>query len=147
VLENIDVENREILIRAYVGQHIYSSDGIEDLELHKFYDANPPLFSARKIYHGVVFNLEQGPLAAGVVADLDRAHSADAIRATRTQLLLLTGVEDSPLSFDQVSDEIGRFLTTRRNQAALKANLQQLQAASKIEYVSARSSGQPGNSQ
>jgi EpsD family peptidyl-prolyl cis-trans isomerase len=53
----------------------------------------------------------------------------------RTQLFVLTGLESSPLSFDQVSSEIGQFLTTQRNTAALKTYLQQLRAASKIEYA------------
>jgi peptidyl-prolyl cis-trans isomerase C len=179
VMTSMDAESREILVQAYVEQHIYPSEPINDSELHRFYDANPALFSARNIYHAAVFNVEQGPLAAELQAQIDKARSVDAVRAIlsgknigfqteeitraaeavplsllpklavagtgesviakseggRTQLFLLTGLESSPLSFDEVSGEIGQFLTMQRNKAALKTYLQQLRAASKIEYA------------
>jgi EpsD family peptidyl-prolyl cis-trans isomerase len=182
VMMSMEDESREILVRAYAERHIFPSAQIEESELHKFYDDNPALFSARKIYQAVVFNVEQAPLAAGAQAALNEAHSPDAVRAIllrnsinfqteaikraaeaiplpmlptlagakvgdivvapsgvgRTQLLLLNGLESSPLSFEQVSGEIGEFLTTQRNREALKAAVRQLQIASKIEYISAQ---------
>jgi EpsD family peptidyl-prolyl cis-trans isomerase len=190
VMISMDADSREILVRAYAEQHIYPSGPIEDSELHRFYDANPALFSARNIYHAVVFNVEQGPLAPELQREIDQARSVDALRAIlsgkrigfqteeitraaeaiplpllpklaaagtgdivakseggRTQLFLLTGLESSPLSFDQVSSEIRQFLTTQRNQAALKAYLQQLRAASKIEYANVNPPGLPALSQ
>jgi EpsD family peptidyl-prolyl cis-trans isomerase len=191
VLNSMDAGTREILVRAYAEQHIYPKDPIEVSELRRFYDANPALFSQRNIYHAVVFNVEQGPLAAELQTEVDQARSADALRAVlsgkkigfqteeitraaesiplallsklaaagagdcviaksesgRTQLFLLTGLESSPLSFDQVSNEIGQFLITQRNQTALKTYLQQLRAASKIEYANVNPLGQPAASQ
>jgi EpsD family peptidyl-prolyl cis-trans isomerase len=70
-------------------------------------------------------------LAAAGMGDIVIAKS----EGGRTQLFLLTGLESSPLSFDQVSSEIRQFLITQRNREALKTYLQQLRAASKIEYM------------
>jgi peptidyl-prolyl cis-trans isomerase C len=81
VMISMDADSREILVRAYAEQHIYPSGPIEDSELHRFYDANPALFSARNIYHAVAFNVEQGPLAPELQAEIDQARSVDALRA------------------------------------------------------------------
>jgi len=191
VMTSMDAGSREILVQAYAEQHIYPSEPIDDSELHRFYDANPALFSERNIYHAVVFNVEQGPLSGELQAEIDKARSVDAVRAIlsdkkivfqteeitraaeaiplsllpklaaagtgdsviaksesgRTQLFLLTGLENSPLSFDQVSSEIGQFLTRQRNKAALKIYLQQLRAASKIEYANVNTPGTSAPSQ
>jgi peptidyl-prolyl cis-trans isomerase C len=191
VMISMDADSREILLRAYTEQHIYPTGPIEDSELRRFYDANAALFSARNIYHSVAFNVEQGPLAPELQAEIDQARSVDALRAIlsrknigfqteeitraaeaiplpllpklaaaaagdiviakseggRTQLFVLTGLESSPLSFDEVSSEIRQFLTAQRNRAALKSYLQQLRAASKIEYTNVNPPGTPALSQ
>jgi peptidyl-prolyl cis-trans isomerase C len=191
VVMSVDAESREILVRAYADRHIYPSDPIEQSELHNFYDSNRALFSARKLYHAAVFNVEQTPLAPELQLEIEQARSVDSLRAVlsenkinfqieevtraaeaiplallpklaaasagdvviatseggRTQLFLLTSLESSPLSFDQVSSEIGEFLTTRRNRAALKVYLRQLRAASKIESSSANAPAPPALNQ
>jgi hypothetical protein len=52
---------------------------------------------------------------------------------------------ESDASYDQASNAIGHFLRGRRNEAALKAHLQQLQSAAKIQYVGdGRPTASPG---
>jgi EpsD family peptidyl-prolyl cis-trans isomerase len=175
----IESARRQILARAYEESQVYPSGTISELELRNFYEANPGLFKARRIYHIVAFTTEQPQLPPAMLGDLTQARTADAQRellnryhvsfhsqeSTRTpesmplnivsklaaanpgdviisendtghvELLLLTSMESSPVSYEQASPAIGHFLHTQRNEAALKVHLQQLQAAAKIEYV------------
>jgi len=175
----IDSARRQILARAYEESHVYPSGPIGELELRNFYDANPGLFKARRIYHIVAFTTDQLKLPSAMLPDLSVARTAEAQRQLLTrynvsfhteestrapesmpfnlvsklaaanvgdvvisendtghpELLLLTSMESSPVSYEQASSAIRHFLNTQRNEAALKAHLQQLQAAAKIEYV------------
>jgi EpsD family peptidyl-prolyl cis-trans isomerase len=176
---HIDAALRETLAQAYEERQVYPSVPIDEAELHKFYDSNPDLFSARRVYHAVAFNTDGAELPDALLANLGQTHSADAVRAqlsrsgvkfqedevTRTaetlplelvprfaaakagdvvvattesgspQVLLLHSIDISPVSYDQAKNAIGHFLRGRRNEAALKAYLQQLQSAAKIRYV------------
>jgi EpsD family peptidyl-prolyl cis-trans isomerase len=179
VVLRVDSARRQILARTYEERQVYPSGAIGDSELHNFYDANPGLFKARRIYHIVAFATDQQQLPAALLADLGQARTADAQRELLTryhvsfhtqestrapesmsfdmvpklaaanagdvvitkgdsgqiELLLLTSIESSPISYEQASPAIGHFLHTQRNEAALKSHLQQLQATAKIEYV------------
>jgi len=176
---HIDAAQREILAQAYEERQVYPSVPIDEAEVRKFYDSNPDLFSARRVYHAVAFNTDVAELPEALLANLGQMHSADAVRSllnrsavnfqvdevTRAaetlplesvprfaaakagdvvvattesgspQLLLLNSIEISPVSYDQASNAIGHFLRGRRNEAALKAHLQQLQSAAKIRYM------------
>jgi EpsD family peptidyl-prolyl cis-trans isomerase len=170
---------REILARAYEERYVFPSGAIDEPELHKFYDANPELFSARRIYRTVTFTTDQRQLSDALLAELSKGNTAEALRASLTrqkikfqtedarrgaeamplpllprlgsakagdvlvgtglggqmQLMLLTGVDDSPLSYEQAADSIAHFLRGQRDQEALKVYLQQLKASAKIEYL------------
>src|ERR1700733_521703 len=72
---------REILAKAYEERHVYSSAPIDDADLHKFYDANPDLFSERRVYHAVAFDTDLRELPDALLASLGQVHSADALGA------------------------------------------------------------------
>ena len=72
-------------------------------------------------------------LATAAVGDIVITPNA----AGHAQLLLLTGIESAPVSFDQARAAITRFLTVQRHQAALKDAVKQLESQAKIEYLNA----------
>jgi EpsD family peptidyl-prolyl cis-trans isomerase len=80
VVLRVDAARRQILARAYEERQVYPSGPIEDVALHQFYDANPGLFKARRIYHIVEFDTDQQQLPPALLADLGRARTAEAQR-------------------------------------------------------------------
>jgi peptidyl-prolyl cis-trans isomerase C len=179
----IDAVEREILARAYAEGHVYPRGLIEESDLKKFYDDNPALFSARRVYHAVAFSTDQRQLPDTLLADLSHVHSVDGLRAIlnqyqvnfqveemtrgaeampldslariaaadvgdvvasagddgQAQLLLLRSIDSRPVSFENAKNSIAHFVRGKRDQAALQAHLQELQAGANIEYASANS--------
>jgi EpsD family peptidyl-prolyl cis-trans isomerase len=179
VVLRVDAARRQILARAYEERQVSASAPIEEAALHQFYDANPGLFKARRIYHIVEFATDQQQLPPPLLAELGRARTVQAQRellgrynvgfhtqefargpesmpidlvphladasagdvvithsdGAPIKLLSLTAMDSSPISFEQASPAIGRFLQAQRNEQAIKTHLAQLQAAAKIEYV------------
>ena len=72
-------------------------------------------------------------LAGASVGDIVIAPNA----AGHAELLLLTGVETVPVSFEQARAAITRFLTVQHNQTALTEAVKQLESQAKIEYLNA----------
>jgi len=81
----IDAVEREILARAYAEGRVYPRGVIEDSELQKFYDDNPALFSARRVYHTVTFTTDQRQLPDALLGLLSQTHSVDALRSVLSQ--------------------------------------------------------------
>jgi len=77
---------------------------------------------------------------------LETAKTGDVLVETgpdgQTQLMLLTGVDNNPLSYEQAAESIAHFLRGQRDQAILKAYLERLKASAKIEYID-KSGAQP----
>jgi EpsD family peptidyl-prolyl cis-trans isomerase len=85
VAMRIAATQREILARAYAEERVYPHDVIDESELKKFYDDNPALFSARRIYHALAFVTDKQQLPDTLLAQIGTIHGADGLGALLTQ--------------------------------------------------------------
>jgi len=85
VAMRIEAAKRAVLARAYEERQVFTKAAIPEAELHRYYDQNPALFGARRLYQFSGFETTLTKLPPGMTKELDVAHTADAVRAILNQ--------------------------------------------------------------
>lgn len=178
VVQAIEHARRQVLLHAYVDRMVFPKETISASDQIAYYKAHPELFEKRRVYQVVAYVAEEARVTDAVKAELAKAHTPEAIRASlethkvphdeqsltrsaeqlpldalprfaaagtgdvialapqegRYSMMLITGIQESPITVDKAQPIIQQYLVNVRNSRAMQEHLKHARAVAKIEY-------------
>jgi EpsD family peptidyl-prolyl cis-trans isomerase len=80
VVQAIEHARRRVLVEAYTERMVFPKQDVPLAEMEEYYRSNPALFEHRRIYRLTAFTIVSTDMNDRLSADLDAAHSEDAVR-------------------------------------------------------------------